>query len=170
MTPFNISDTTRTSGGQAVYTVNVYNSTAINQFDVRITYNYSIIHVASIDYTSNVLGSGAQILYNCLDGVTPPGACDTLDGAGVLHLSLYILGNVSVTPPPVGVLLKVTFNIVGQGLTQLHLIPGGSFGSDLLLGSRNIPLTARDAYFNNIRCGTVLCKPPVVDFTFSPTG
>ncbi len=152
-----------------MYTVNVYNSSAINQFDVRITYNYSIIHVASIDYTSNVLGFGAQILYNCLDGVSPPGVCDTLDGAGVLHLSLYILGNVSVTPPPVGILLKVTFKIVGQGLTQLHLIPGGAFGSDLLLGSRNVPLITRDAYFNNMLCGTVLCKPPVADFTFSPS-
>ena len=166
--PSNISDTSRTSG-QASYTVNVYNSSAINLFEVRLTYNYAVLHAASIDYSANVFGSNAQTLYNCLDGVTPPGSCDTLDGAGVLHLSLYISGNVSVTPPPVGVLLEVTFNIVGQGLTQLHLIPAAPFGSHLLKGGADVPFTTQDAFFNNILCGTVKCKPPVADFTFSPS-
>lgn len=128
-----------------------------------------MLRTASIDYSANVFGSNAQTLYNCLDGVTPPGSCDSLDGAGVLHLSLYISGDVSVTPPPIGVLLKVTFNIVGAGLTQLHLIPIAPFGSHLLNGRADVPFTTQDAYFNNILCGAVKCKPPVADFTFSPS-
>ena len=165
--PSNISDTSLASG-QVSYTVNVYNSSAINLFEVRMTYNYAVLHAASIDYSVSVFGSNAQTLYNCLDGVTPPGSCDTLDGAGVLHLSLYVSGNVSVTPPPVGVLLKVTFNVVGKGLTQLHLIPIAPFGSHLLKGGADVPFATQDAFFNNILCGTVKCKPPVAEFTFSP--
>src|SRR6266516_160102 len=125
ITPSNFSDTSLTSGTVS-YTVNVYNSSAINQFDVRITYNYNVLNGASTDYSSNVLGPNVLILYNCLDGVYG-GACDTLDGPGVVHMSLYIQGNVSLT------------------------------------------LTTQDAYFNNILCGGVLCKPPVADFTFSPS-
>ncbi len=178
ITPSNFSDTSLTSGTVS-YTVNVYNSSAINQFDVRITYNYNVLNGASIDYSSNVLGPNVLILYNCLDGVYG-GACDTLDGPGVVHMSLYIQGNVSITPPTAGILMKVKFNIVGHGFTQLHLVPGGAFGSDLLCalcahGVANaplttvVPLTTQDAYFNNILCGGVLCKPPVADFTFSPS-
>ena len=178
ITPSNFSDTSLTSGTVS-YTVNVYNSSAINQFDVRITYNYNVLNGASIDYSSNVLGPNVLILYNCLDGVYG-GACDTLDGPGVVHMSLYIQGNVSITPPTAGILMKVKFNIVGHGFTQLHLVPGGAFGSDLLCalcahGGANaplttvVPLTTQDAYFNNILCGGVLCKPPVADFTFSPS-
>jgi len=178
ITPSNVSDTNLTSGTVS-YTVNVYNSSAINQFVVRITYNYTVLRAASIDYSSNVLGPNVLILYNCLDGVNPPGACDTVDGPGIVHFSPYIQGNVSITPPPVGILVKITFNIVGRGLTQLHLVPGQDFGSSLLCAlcasganaqlTTVVPLTTQDAYFNNRLCGVVLCKPPVADFTFSPS-
>jgi PKD repeat protein len=151
------------------YTVNVVNSSAINLFDVRLTYNYTVLHGASIDSSSNVLGSDAQVLYNCLDGVRPPGACDDRDGPGITHFGLFLLGNVSVTPPPTGVLFKITFNIVGPGFSQLHLVPGGSFGTVLLIGKSNVALRTQDGYFNNKICGLLLCKPPVADFTFSPS-
>lgn len=177
ITPSNVSDTNLTSGTVS-YTVNVYNSSAINQFVVRITYNYTVLHAASIDYSSNVLGPNVLILYNCLDGVYG-GACDTVDGPGIVHFSPYIQGNVSITPPPVGILVKITFNIVGHGLTQLHLVPGQDFGSSLLCAlcasganaqlTTVVPLTTQDAYFNNRVCGVVMCKPPVADFTFSPS-
>jgi len=168
ITPSNVSDSSLISGPVS-YTVNVVNSSAINLFDVRLTYNYTVLHGASIDSSSNVLGSDAQVLYNCLDGVRPPGACDDRDGPGITHFGLFLLGNVSVTPPPTGVLFKITFNIVGPGFSQLHLVPGGSFGTVLLIGRLNVALRTQDGYFNNKMCGLLLCKPPVADFTFSPS-
>lgn len=168
--PPNITDVARLPGQQVSFTVSITNSSAINLFQVRLTYNYRVLGQPSLDYSNNVLGPNALVLYNCVDNT---GSCTTEDDRGVITFGLYIQGNVSVTPPPLGVLFKITFKILKAGFSQLHFTPQGDpFGSTLFLNVATVPVTTRDGFFSNAYCPSSsnhVCSPPLLDFTFSPT-
>jgi PKD repeat protein len=163
----NLGDTS----GSVTFRVNLTDSPSIDGFQVSLAYNASVLHATSLSYAGNVLGSGAQILIDCIDGIAQPGSsqCLITDSIGVVTLALYTLGSGTTVSPTNGALFSVSFSIVGLGLSQLHL-----FGVQLINGVTltNIPTANFDGYFTNSDCprgSGVLCSPPIADFTVSPS-
>jgi uncharacterized membrane protein len=156
------------TSGTITFAVNISNSPPINLFSVSIRYNRAILRVAGVNSTGDVLNSTgeASILYYCIDGinqVSPSAPClPGIDAPGVVTYSLVLLGGEgdAITN---GLLFHVTFNIVGSGLAQLHMLQ-----VVLANAGSSIPTTTTDAFFTNGYCGSTVCRPPSVNMTITP--
>ncbi len=166
------------SSGLVTLAVNLTNAPEIQGFAVSLTYNTHVLSATTgggIVFTGNVLesipGNSISPLRNCVDGKGALGKCQSSDGPGVVSLALLNFGPGTTSSPTNGLLFKVTFNIVGRGLSQIHLREVAL--SKGLQGAQGIiPVSVFDGYFNNLDCPTgsrLLCKPPLVDFTISPS-
>lgn len=120
-----------------------------------------------MDFTGNVLGNSALIREECIGYRAVFGDCNPrYDATNVVTLQLYVLGNQSATPLPTnGLLFKIKFSVQSVGFSQLELF-------NVVLGNginnTQVPETSSDGYFTNKLCGTVLCKPLLVDYTTAP--
>jgi hypothetical protein len=167
LNPSNVTNVARTSG-QITFGVYLNDSPPLNLFSVSIQYNHVILHAASVNSTGDALNStgAASILYYCIDGVNQVSSSASclpgIDGPGVVTYSLVLLGGESgfITN---GLLFHVTFNIVGSGLAQLHMLSVGLFNS----GSA-VSTTSTDGFFANGNCGSTVCRPPSVNVTLTP--
>lgn len=168
--PQTIANFSRTSG-TVTFSVNVSNSPSFSAFQVILDYDTSVYSVASVDYAGNVLGPNTQLQRLCIDDIAQPGsiACQPPDATGVISISLYLLGNQSTPTPTNGLLFRVTFNIIGTGLGQVHIY------STLLAGLSPsgpgfFPASTQDGYFTNVDCpkgSGLACQPPTVSIQFS---
>jgi hypothetical protein len=168
----NITDLVNTQK-TVTFNVDVSLSPSINAFLVFISYNTTIFSVASVDYSNNVLGSGAQLQRLCIDNLKRPNLldCQPPDSQGVVSIALYTLGNQSSPATTNGQLFSVTLNVIGTGLGQIHILSGDS----LLNGAGSVrgyvPFKSQDGYYTNLACpqnSGVPCKPPMVTITVSP--
>jgi hypothetical protein len=170
ITPSNVTDTSRTSG-QVTFSVYAEDIPAINLYLVSLQYNRDEIRLYSVNSTGNIMGDTAQIVYYCVDGlnqVNPTGQCLTVNGSpidqpDVITYSQNLLGG-SSAPSLNGFLFNLTFNIIGQGLSPLHV-----YYLSLDNGSTELNASSRDAYFSNGMCGGVACRPPLVNVTIAPS-
>ena len=153
---------TQTSGRISV-TVDLANSPSIDWFSISFSYNRSILHAVSINYTSGIFGNNVAVAQECIDGVGVLPSCQAFDGLGVVTLSLF--GSASMVAPPIGQLFQTSFNVTGIGFSQFHLFRGFLHSPPALQPTSP---AVQDGYFTNSRCGQSLCKPPVVSFTISP--
>lgn len=176
VTPNSIADLSKTSG-PITFGLNVSHSDQINQFTVSITYNPKVlagcdvdVTCPKIDYSGNILGSGAQVGNECIDGKTEGGPClPSIDHPGVITFSLYVLGGGLTPVDTSGRLFRVTFTVIGVGFSQIHIqyqtLSNG-------VANVSVPATTSDGYFTNSACpssGNTPCKPMVVSFTNYPT-
>ena len=154
---------TQTSGRISV-TMDLANSPNIDWFSISFSYNRSILHAVSINYTTGVFGHNVATAQECIDGVGVLPNCQAFDSPGVVTLSLF--GSASVVAPPIGQLFQTSFNVTGIGFSQFHIFRAFLHSPPALQ-----PTTpaVQDGYFTNTRCGPSLCKPPVVSFIVSPT-
>lgn len=161
------------------FQVNLTNAPSITGYFVLLTFNVSVIDVATdslgtykIDFSNNVLAStgGSTIVSGeCINGQpiqSLPGNCASTSRGSIL-LGLSLLGGTATTAPTSGLLLKATFKVVGFGVSQLHL-------SQVVLanGIKNeaYAATTSDGYFTNIDCPSgsgIVCTPPLAIFTSS---
>lgn len=167
VSPTNIADLTVTSG-TVQFTINVTNAPPIHGFLVQFSYNHTVLNVAPGGVsTAGVLGTNAQPLVECIDGISVLNTnCTPLDdlfpALAVVTLQTSIVGPMNTTAPTNGDLFSVTFNVVGQGVSQIHLLQ-----VVLVAGFSAVPNVDSDGYFTNVQCGSSICQPPIPDFTFS---
>jgi hypothetical protein len=166
ITPSNVTNTTLTNGDKVTFGVYLNQSPPINFFSVSIEYNPKIMDVDNVNSTGNVLGSKASIAYYCVDGrsrVNANGPClPNIDNPGVVTYSLTLQGGFSELFS-LGFLFNVTFDIVGSGLAQLHML-SVVIGNGTLSGVHS---TSMDSFFANGYCGGVICRPPRVNLTLA---
>lgn len=171
ITPSNLTDTTRTSG-PITFGVYVNDTPAINLYLVSIQYSGANLKVAGVSSTGNIFeGLSPSTLYYCVDGnnqINANGQCLTVNGypidtTGVVTYSQNLLGTLSL-PAQRALLFNITFNIVGTGLSQLHIkyltLDNGT--------STEVPSTPSDAFFANGKCGLSICRAPFLNMTLSP--
>lgn len=174
--PQNISDLSKSVGSNVTFQVTVANSPAITSFLVMLTFNSSVIQVATdsghnptVDFANNVLATtGASVItvVECANGLLilgNGGYCSP--GTGEVALGLTILGSGQTTYPTTGLLFKVTFNVVGSGLSELHFYNALLFDATT---ASEIPISTSEGYFTNANCPSasmVFCTPPVAMFT-----
>jgi len=150
----------------------------INAFKIFLSYNNTMLSVESVSYKGNVLGPNAQLQRLCIDNIAQIQlgsiACQPPDADGVISVALYLLGNAtSPSPSTNGLLFQVTFNVIGTGLGQMHILPNTSDESQLTAGGLGgsggyVPFTTQDGYYTNMACGPLPCRPPVTSFTWTP--
>ena len=148
----------------------VNSTSSYNGFQVSLLYNYTILHVTGIDYSSTVLGSNPVALVDCIDSIAIGNTqCTQLDTVGVTTLALVCLAGSCPDPIPVnGTLFKATFTVESQGFSEIHVLVGElsapkSGGTAVLVG-----LSTFDGYFTTQKCGLSFCTPPVPFFTLFP--
>jgi PKD domain len=159
-----------TISGTVMFTVNVTDAPAINLFLVSLDYNSSVLRVANggIDFSGTVLGPGVSPNIECVNGVSLiHGGCTDIDStySNVVTLLLAKLGS-DTGGPTSGVLFTVTFNVVGVGVSQIHLLVATIENG--FAANPEIPARSFDGFFSNQQCGSQICQPPVVGFAFSP--
>jgi hypothetical protein len=153
------------------FAVNLTNAPLIHAFTLQIQYNPKVLSLTNsgIDLSGGLLGAAVQPLVECIDGSVVIGnTCTDLDGAGVLTLAVTIIGNGNSTQPP-GILFTTTFNIVGRGVSQIHLLNAVVVeGAADVLNPSLLDVQFADGYFSNKLCGGQLCQPPTPSFTIVP--
>ncbi|TMI34959.1 PKD domain-containing protein [Candidatus Bathyarchaeota archaeon] len=167
--PSRIADLTMVSG-HIVFEINVTAAPSINGFGVVLSYNTTVLKaIAPLDYSSTVLNTAGTpiVVRNCVDGFGP--SCFSQDTPGIISLALILTATATLAPTS-GTLFKVTLNIVGKGLSEIHML------SAVLTSGVNpdiVPSDTSDGYFTNIDCpegSGRLCMPPITDFTIVPPG
>lgn len=158
-----------TTTGRVTFTLNLTGAPSINGFVAVLTYNIKVLKpVSPLDSSNNVLCQGTSNcnpyqLRNCIDGQGGPCLAD--DTIGVVSMALTLLSS-STTEPTSGKLFSVTFNIIGSGLSEIHLRSATLTNG---LSQSAVPSTTSDGYFTNIACpatSSTPCTPPVVDFSY----
>ncbi len=153
------------------FAVNLTNPPPIHSFTIQLQYNPKVLSLTNsgIDLSGGLLGAAIQILVECIDGSVVIGnTCTDLDGAGVLTLDVTIIGNGNSTAPP-NILFTTTFNIVGRGVSQIHLLNAVVVeGATDVLNPPLLDVQFADGYFSNMLCGGQLCQPPTPSFTIIP--
>lgn len=146
----------------------------ITLFGVWLQYNTSVLSPLNpasntISYAGNILGSNAQPSSECVGASVVVGGsgsapCGITPSPDILNLVLYNLGKQTSTSSG-GLLYQVNFKVVGTGFSRLHI-----FQYVLTNGVKDeyYNATTVDGYFTNKLCGSSLCRPPHVDFTYSP--
>jgi hypothetical protein len=87
----------------------------------------------------------------------------------VVTLQLVNLSG-NVTAPASGQLFRVTFNVVGQGFSAIHLLQVLLVGTAAQAKSVQVPALSSDGYFANTDCpqgSGKLCRPPLVSVSYS---
>lgn len=170
----NVTDTAITSG-PVTFSVNVSTAPSISSFIVSLQYNHAILQYSSLDPSGNVLAKIAttSILYDCVDGnslISVNSPCTINDNPGVVTYALYLLHNQTTVSPTNGLLFHVTFNVIGVGLSQLHLlfVELANGGTNHAFSTSTGNLSTRDGYFVNKNCGSTICKPPLVSLSLYP--
>ena len=99
-------------GGTLTVAVNVVLGTdPFNAFDIRVQANPSVLKPTSVDLTGSVLVvDSATLKAECINGVGS-GCVASLDGPGVVRVSVNDTGVLSMAPS--GRLFAVTFHVVG---------------------------------------------------------
>jgi hypothetical protein len=168
LNPSNVTNVALTSG-QITYGVYLNDSPPLNLFSVSIQYNHHILHAASVNSTGDALNStgAASILYYCIDGtnqVSQGAPCLAgIDTAGVVTYSLALQGGESGFIAN-GLLFHVTFNIIGSGLAQLHMLQ-----VELFNAGTPVSTVSTDGFFVNGYCPPpTVCRPPSVNMTITP--
>jgi len=151
----------------------VNSTNSYNAFQVSLLYNYTILHVTGIDYSSTVLGrSNVVALVQCVDGYAAPNTntqCTPLDAPGVTTLALVCLAGSCPDPMPVnGTLFKATFQVQAQGFSEIHVLVGELTGVGSAGSTGLVILSTLDGYFTTQKCGLSFCTPPVPFFTLFP--
>ena len=164
---YNIGDTFTVALNLTNAPVNSTNN--YNGFQVSIQYNYTVLHVTGIDYSSTVLGSNVVAIEECVDGNAIAGACSGIDTLGVTTLALICLAGSCPDPIPAsGTLFKATFEVEFQGFSEIHLLIGELTGIGAAGSTGLINLSTSDGYFSTQKCGLSFCTPPVPFFTLFP--
>src|SRR5438445_79892 len=166
---YNIGDTFTV----AIYVANapVNDTVSYDGFWVSLLYNFTILHVQAIDYSSGVLGSNAIIIEECIDGNAIAGACSGVDTLGVTTLALVCLVGYCPSPMPAdGLLFKLTFQVQAEGFSEIHILIGQIATSLTNGASRLLNPISSDGYFTTDRCGSGFCTPPVPFLTIFPSG
>jgi len=169
--PENISDFSKIAGSIVIYNVTLAASPSISSFAVWIQFDPQTLQASNnaIGSSGNVLGSDAQVRSECINGEVVQGAnCQPypLSDNGVVSLELFTFGNKTTTVPTSGLLFQLTLTVVkAEGFSRIHILQ-----VVLANGIKNesYPSTDVDGFFTNKHCGSTFCKPPLVDFTFSP--
>lgn len=169
LSPPNITDLSKTVGGQITFNVTLASSPVITAFGVWLQYNTSVLKPidppsSTIDYKGNILGANAQVSSECVGSSVIAKGCGISPSPDILDLALYNLGN-QTSASPGGLLFRVTFNVIGTGFSRLHIyqyvlsngLKAEAYGANPI-----------DGFFTNKNCGASFCKPLRVDFTFSP--
>jgi hypothetical protein len=101
------------SGGSTLTVlVQIAGSDNLNGFNIQIQTDNTVLQAAGASLTGSILGSGATIVLECLDGVLVAGnACDSTDGPGVLHFAATKTGS---TVAGSGQLFSATYNVVSK--------------------------------------------------------
>ncbi len=148
----------------------VNSTNSYNGFQVSLQYNYTVLHVTGIDYSSTVLGSNAVVIVECIDGsAIGQTQCSPLDTLGVASLALVCLAGSCPDPIPVnGTLFKATFQVQAQGFSEIHLLIGELTATKSAGSSVLVILSTLDGYFTTQKCGLSFCTPPVPFFTLFP--
>lgn len=174
--PGNISDFSKVQGTNVTFDVNVTNAPSFNAFQVYVSFDISLLRVAKdssgnfmVDASGNVLantGATVQTVAECAGGFGIANVCGQV-GVDTVVLVQSILGGSSTISPTSGKLFQITFNVVGVGLSQLHL-----YNVALDNAGAAIATTTADGYFTNIDCPVgsgIFCVPPVSSFTVVTT-
>ncbi len=164
----NVTDLSKGPGSTVVYNVTLTTSPLISGFNVWVQFDPNVLSAStsSIDYSGNILGSDAQVQSECINNQPVVGQCQDypLGAQGVVNLGMFYLGNKTNTVPG-GLLYRLTLTVLKAGFSQIHLLEvvlvnGGK--------NENYVSTNVDGLFVNKNCGSTFCKPPHVEFTFSP--
>jgi hypothetical protein len=172
--PGNISSTSSSldPGKTVPFAVNLTNPPPIHAFTIQLQYNPKVLSLTNIgiDLSGGLLGAATQTLVECIDGSAVLGnTCTDLDGEGVLTLAVTIIGNGNSTTAPPYILFTTTFNIVGRGVSQIHLLNAVVVeGAADVLNPPLLDVQLADGYFSNMLCGSQLCQPPAPSFTILP--
>ncbi len=169
-----MADLSITPGTLVQFNVNVSGAPAINGYFVQLTYDRRVLDALSLDYGGNVLestGGSLSVGRNCVNGFGV--GCLADDSSNVVSFAIFVLG-LRTSAPTNGLLFSVTFNIVANGFSEIHLrdveLSSGQIGPD---GKPvPIPVSSFDGYFTNIDCPSgsgISCTPPIIDFTVSPS-
>jgi len=157
------------TSGNVVFEIAVTGAPFINGFAVVLSYNIAVLNATTpLDYSSNVLNAAGTpvVVRNCVNGRGPFCVQDQ-DGLGTVSLGLVLQGTATVAPTS-GTLFKVTLDIIGKGLSEIHIVSATLTNG---LSQSAVPSDTSDGYFTNLDCpigSGRLCTPPTADFTFSP--
>jgi hypothetical protein len=165
--PTNQSSLTPFPNNQVEFAINLTSSILIHSFYVQLSYNRTVLSVANkgVDPMGGILGSNVGIIVECVDGQPiVGGGCGSRDSAGVVTLVVAITGKGNAASTG-GILFTVLFNIVGTGLSEIHLLVAAV---TVGLSTSSLGSQTNDGYFSNRLCGPRLCQPPVANFFISP--
>jgi hypothetical protein len=154
---------------RVTFAINVSGAPSINNFQLILSYNTTVLGAPKINTTGSVLGPDAQLQNLCVDNIVLKGRCFAGDGTGVISILLALLGS-STQAPTNGFLFHVTFNVIGTGLGQLHIF-SAHLTTVTQAAASDVPLSTEDGYYTNLDCpkqsGTP-CKPPIVAVKVTP--
>jgi hypothetical protein len=150
-------------GSQMTFGVNISKTAAFNGIWVTVEYDNTILNALSVDYSGGIMGPNPLVVYDCVNGQPAsscPGQSQTDYGANKVSVQLLLLG--SFINNASGPLFNVKFQVIGTGLSNIHITRG-----QIVLVSTLLPSVASDGYFSNKICGSVLCRPLVVSLNYT---
>jgi hypothetical protein len=117
-----------------------------------------------LDSTGTVIGTNVLTEIKCVDGLSLTGGnCTVNDNPGVVTLGLAINGAGATSNPTNGELFNVTFDVIGTGVSQIHILQ-----ATLANAGNQIDTQTFDGYFSNKSCSGSPCRPPIAFFTITP--
>ena len=106
-----------TVGGQLQVAVNIFNSSALNGFDVQVLVDPSVLRPVSTSLTGTVLPSPVFVLQNSVNATS-----------GLVRVAAVSQGGMTVAPTT-GRFFSITYNIVGATAGSFILFPSGCSGT-----------------------------------------
>lgn len=114
--------------------VNIQGSDALNDWDVAIQADPSVLSGVSVDLTGNLLSSHGNVVLPLTECINGSGAgCSSIDGPGIVHIVIF--DGPGVPAPATGRLFSITYKIVGNS-------SGVTIG---YLASASCPLSSNDS-------------------------
>ncbi len=167
----NVTGIGLTPGQTFSVNINVVYLTNSSAFEIWISYDPSIIDVASINKAGGLFTDSTVTAEDCIDGGQNPSGTNcpyNLDtGPGIVNYSLGLFTNTTATS---GTLFSITFNVIGTGLSLIHFLKTdiavaytcreGQIGCESRVA--DLPTRSADGYFANKLCyDNRLCTPSV---------
>src|SRR5262245_22387760 len=125
--PRAIENLTLPVGAHISFKVNLTDAPSINNFNVFLSYNTTVLKATSPDDNGNILAGKTVFRFSyCIDGQIvdqSKGGCSLGsggDGPGIVHIGQSILGDVT-SNPTTGLLFTVHFDVLAVGFSQVQI-------------------------------------------------
>jgi hypothetical protein len=149
-----------TVGGQLQVAVNIFNSSALNGFDVQVLVNPSVLRPVSTSLTGTVLPSPVIVLANSVNATS-----------GLVRVAAVSQGGITVAPTT-GRFFSITYNVVGATSGSFILFPAGCSGTSndgICVIVTNPNVSGGVDPENILEANVTVSAPPTFSISANPT-